>query len=85
MITIYHLTRQSTTSQLDNSEVLMLKTQDDIEDHVIYQHSYHIDEKQATNQVFYINIIKSEIYNSCLVAKDYFNGTIYSLSTFSYF
>ena len=85
MMSIYHLTRQNITSHVDNSEALMLKAKNDIADHFIYQHSYHIDKKPAINQVLYINIMKSENYNSCLVAKDYFNGTIFSLSTFSYF
>lgn len=50
----YYLTRQSITSQPDDYEDLMLKSEDDIEDHYIYQHFYINDEIEATNQVSYI-------------------------------
>ena len=46
-----YLTRQSITSQ---PEALMLKSEDNIEDHFIYQHFYINDEIEATNQVSYI-------------------------------
>ena len=60
---VQSLNSDSATFSTDGSETPLLKPEDDTVDQFVYEHSYCVDEKQTTNQVFYINIIKSEISN----------------------
>ena len=55
---VQSLNSESATFPTDGSEVPLLKPEDDNEDQFIYEHSYNVDEKQATNQVLLYNNIK---------------------------